>query len=182
MHGIDAWASPGMLVQKAMQQAALITSVSRFTRSQMLGNWLDTEPWRVPVPPNTVGEAFTPGPVPAGLRQRYRIGNRRVILTISRISAADSYKGHDRVIAALPEVIRRGADVTYLVAGDGDGLPRLKQLVAEAGLADRVQFIGRIADAELVDHYRLADVFIMPSTGKASASCSWRRRPAARRS
>ena len=147
----------------AMRGADLITCVSRFTRDQLLDR-LDLEPWRVRVLPNTVREEFTPGPAPAALRERYRLGQRRVLLTVSRIGTADRYKGHDRVIAALPALLRAGADVAYLIVGSGDDAPRLAQVAAETGVSDRVILAGAAPAEELADHYRLADVFVMPST------------------
>jgi phosphatidylinositol alpha-1,6-mannosyltransferase len=161
-HGVDAWEPRSKTVGMAARTADLLTCVSRFTRDRLLG-WLDVEPWRVRVLPNTVGETFTPGPSPAALRERYRLGSRRVLLTISRLCSADRYKGHDRVIAALPALLRAGADVVYLIVGTGDDVPRLEQIAAANGVRDRVIFAGAAATAELADHYRLADVFIMPS-------------------
>ena len=98
------------------------------------------------------------------LRERYRLGDRRVLLTVSRIGTADRYKGHDRVIAALPALLRAGADVAYLIVGSGDDTPRLAQVAAETGVSDRVILAGAAPADELADHYRLADVFVMPST------------------
>ncbi len=51
----------------------------------------------------------------------------------------------------------------YLVVGDGPEMPRLRALVAELGLADRVYLLGRLSDADLVQVYAGADVFIMPN-------------------
>lgn len=163
VHGIDAWSPQQPIVSLAMHRADLITSVSRYTRSQMLSRWLSLEPWRLRVLPNTVREQFTPGVAPAYLKARYELDHRKVLLTISRVSKEDAYKGHDHVIRALPAVIRQHSDVAYVVAGEGDGLPRLQALVDELSLHDHVKFIGRVAADELADHYRLADAFVMPS-------------------
>ena len=133
-HGIDAWEPRSATVRMAARAADLITCVSRFTRDRMLG-WLDVEPWRVRVLPNTVGEVFTPGASSTALRERYQLGSRRVLLTISRLCSGDRYKGHDRVIGALPALLRAGADVVYLVVGTGDDVPRLEQIATANGVA-----------------------------------------------
>jgi glycosyltransferase involved in cell wall biosynthesis len=49
-----------------------------------------------------------------------------------------------------------------LVAGDGDDKQRLERKAAALGLSRRVVFAGRVPEAEKADHYRLADVFVMP--------------------
>ncbi len=76
----------------------------------------------------------------------------------------DSYKGHARVLKALPHIRSRFPDVIYMIAGDGDGRAHLERLVENAGLRENVRFVGWVTAEERVDYYRLADVFVMPST------------------
>jgi phosphatidyl-myo-inositol dimannoside synthase len=52
------------------------------------------------------------------------------------------------------------------VVGDGDDRPRLEALAADLGLTERVRFVGLVGSEELPDYFRLADVFVMPSTGE----------------
>ncbi|MGA7616155.1 MAG: glycosyltransferase, partial [Thermoanaerobaculia bacterium] len=56
--------------------------------------------------------------------------------------------------------------VRYLVAGDGDDRARVEALATSLGVRDLVTFCGFVPDDELADHYRLADVFVMPSRGE----------------
>lgn len=70
------------------------------------------------------------------------------------------------MIAALPEVIARCPEAVYLIVGDGDDRSRLEELAAQMGLSKSVIFAGRVADDEVPFYYRLADVFVMPSTGE----------------
>ncbi len=51
----------------------------------------------------------------------------------------------------------------YLVIGRGDDQPRLAQLTQEVGVRDRVVFAGFVPTSDLVEHYRVADAYIMPS-------------------
>ena len=165
VHGIEAWEFPGRGVRRATERASLVTSVSRYTRRRLLG-WADIDPARVRVLPNTVAPVYTERRRPADLRARLGLVGRRVILTVGRMAASERYKGQDRVIGALPDVVRRVPSVAYLVVGTGDDHPRLERLAAEAGVADRVVFAGDVPGAELPDYFRLADVFAMPSTGE----------------
>ena len=165
VHGIEAWADPGNAVRRATERARLVTSVSRYTRGRVLG-WADIDPSRVRVLPNTVAPAYAKRERPAALEAALRLGGKRVILTVGRMASGERYKGHDRVIRALPDVLRQVPSAVYLVVGTGDDRPRLEQLAAEAGVADRVVFAGEVPGAELPDYFRLADVFAMPSTGE----------------
>lgn len=164
-HGIDAWQSPGPLHRRGLTAATLVTAVSRYTRARLLA-WADVPAHRVRVLPNTVDAAYAPRRPRADLAARYGLAGRRVILTVGRLSSLERYKGHDRIIAALPGVLHRVPDAAYLIVGDGDDRPRLEQLAREAGVADRVAFAGQVPDEELGDHFALASVFAMPSTGE----------------
>lgn len=165
LHGIDAWQPLGRLARTATESAALVTAVSRFTRSRFL-RWADVAPERVRILPNTFEPCFTAGPKPEYLMDRLNIRGRRAILTVSRIAASEQYKGHDRIIAALPAIKERIPDVVYVIAGDGDDRERLKKIAKEAGVEDITLFAGYVPERELPDYFRLADVFAMPSTGE----------------
>jgi phosphatidylinositol alpha-1,6-mannosyltransferase len=164
MHGIEAWSRPSLLQRRAVEAADLILCVSRYTRARVI-EWAAIAPERVRVLPNTVGEAFTPGGGSA-LRRAWGLTDKRVLLTVGRIDAGEGYKGHDRVMAALPELVAAGHDVEYVVVGDGDDCARLQNLAMERGVAERVRFVGVLAQDVLADVYRMADLFVMPSTGE----------------
>ena len=165
IHGIDAWDPPGRLVRAAVAKADLVTAVSRYTRRRFLA-WADLEPHKVRILPNAVEPRYTSGPKPAHLLQRYGLIGKRVLLTVGRLAAAERYKGHDHVIAALAGLRPGFADLVYVVVGDGDDRTRLEALAREFDAADSVLFLGEVPDEELVDHYRMADIFVMLSTGE----------------
>jgi len=59
----------------------------------------------------------------------------------------------------------RFPDIVHVVAGDGDDRARLEARAGElAGAAGAVRFLGYVPDEELPDLYRLADLFVMPSS------------------
>ncbi|HEV2136865.1 MAG TPA: glycosyltransferase family 4 protein [Terracidiphilus sp.] len=163
-HGIDAWSRPSRLVRWTCEQAAIILSVSRFTRARVL-DWAAIPPERVLVIPNTVSDCFKPGNG-AALRHEWKLRDKKVLLTVGRMCASERYKGQDRVINLLPRIINAGLDVVYVIAGKGDDLPRLERLVHEVGVSDRVRFVGSLPHEKLIEAYRMADLFVMPSTGE----------------
>ena len=163
-HGIEAWPRPSRLRRAALEAADLVLCVSRHTRAQIAG-WAALAPERLLVVPNTVGDEFSPGDGGA-LRTALGLDGKRVLLTVGRIDARERYKGHDRVIRAIAALVRRGHDVVYLIVGDGDDRRHLAQLARTAGVAERVRFLGAVSRQYLVEVYRLADVFVMPSTGE----------------
>ena len=163
-HGTDVWSLRGAVVRRAIEAADLVSAVSRATRRSLLG-WADLAPERVRVLPNTVREIFAPGPPSEILRARLKLGPGPNLLTVGRLSASERYKGHEEIFAALPALRARFPNLVHVVAGDGDDRRRLEQRAVElAGDPAAVRFLGYVADEDLADLYRLADLFVMPSS------------------
>jgi phosphatidylinositol alpha-1,6-mannosyltransferase len=79
------------------------------------------------------------------------------------MAASERYKGHDVVLRALPSVIGKVPNLTYIIVGDGDDRPRLEGLARELGVADYVVFTGEIDDPELVALYKRSELFVLPA-------------------
>jgi len=165
VHGVDAWSTPGWLIQRSVRLMSLVSSASRYTRGKLL-NWADVKPYLVKVLPNVVDKKFSHGPAPTQLKSRLGLTHKSVLLTVGRLAADEGYKGQDRILRALRSVISEVPDVMYLVVGAGDDLPRLKSLAEELSVEQYVQFLGEVDDEELVGLYRLANLFVMPSEGE----------------
>ncbi|MCB0950787.1 MAG: glycosyltransferase family 4 protein [Mycobacterium sp.] len=74
-------------------------------------------------------------------------------------------KGMAVLLAALPALVERFADIQLLVVGRGDE----QELRAEAGsLAGHLHFLGQVDDAEKASAMRSADVYCAPNTGGES--------------
>jgi glycosyltransferase involved in cell wall biosynthesis len=75
---------------------------------------------------------------------------------------ADRRKGFDRLFAAWEQLCRDPEwDADLVVVGRGAEVPAWKQRAEEAGLADRVAFLGFVAD--LPSLYRACDAHCLPS-------------------
>jgi phosphatidylinositol alpha-1,6-mannosyltransferase len=163
-HGADIWTDRRDILRRAIEAADLVSTVSRATRRLLL-DWVDLAPERVRVLPNTVDEQFAPGPASEDLRARLQLGPGPILLTVGRLSASERYKGHEQIFAILPDLRRRFPHLVHVVAGDGDDRTRLEarslELVHDRGA---VRFLGYVPDEELPDLYRLANLFVMPSS------------------
>lgn len=163
-HGTDIWEDRRRIVRASIESADLVTTVSRATRRILLG-WADLAPERVRVLPNTVGDQFTPGPPSPLLRERLALGPGPILLTVGRLAASERYKGHEQVFAILPALRAEFPTLVHVVAGEGDDRARLEARAAEFVPApDAVRFLGYVPDEDLPDLYRLADLFVMPSS------------------
>jgi glycosyltransferase involved in cell wall biosynthesis len=77
---------------------------------------------------------------------------------IASVGRLERYKGHQRVIAALPHVLAVEPDARLWVAGSGPYEPALRRLVEELGLADRVEISAVAADDRTEMARRLSHV------------------------
>ena len=143
--------------------AAVLVAISSWTRDlalTVLGELgLDGQGERVRVVHlGTDPERFRPGVDAAELRRRFELPDGgRWLLTVARLVA---HKGVDTVLEALPAVVARAGEVGYIVAGNGPERERLAGLAEKLGVADRVRFLGEVADRDLPALYNLASVYV----------------------
>ncbi|WP_316429482.1 glycosyltransferase family 4 protein [Leptolyngbya sp. NK1-12] len=162
-YGKEVWQPVPSPYRRALQQADCLWTISRYSRDQACtANQLD--PQKVQFLPCAIdGDAFTPGAKSPELISKYGLADHKVLMTVARLWSGDIYKGVDVTIRALPQILQAIPNVKYLVIGRGDDQPRLAKLAAELGVAERVVFAGFVPTADLVEHYRLADAYVMPS-------------------
>lgn len=95
----------------------------------------------------------------------YRTTEELHLLVCGRLVAK---KGHKSLLRALHLIDQRkstGVRLTTTIVGEGPCMNELQALAGELGLKDRVIFRGHLPheDQSLVDAYRKADVFALPS-------------------
>jgi len=112
------------------------------------------------VPPGVDVERFAPNEVArADLRARYRLGERPVVVCVSRLVPR---KGQDMLIRALPAIRQRAPGTALVIVGGGPHRTALHRLVHSVGVAEHVVFTDGVPTEELPDHHAMADVFAMP--------------------
>jgi len=94
----------------------------------------------------------------AKIRQRY---GRRIILAVGRMVY---YKGFEYLIRAM-----KGIRGHLLIVGDGPQRMELERLAAVCGVLDRISFLGRVSQEEMIAYYHAADVFVLPSIARSEA-------------
>jgi glycosyltransferase involved in cell wall biosynthesis len=77
------------------------------------------------------------------------------------------YKRVDLILHALAVLRDRGVAARVTIAGRGEWEPRLRQLAASLGLADRADFLGFVSEDRKRDLFRTAwaNVFVSPKEG-----------------
>jgi phosphatidylinositol alpha-1,6-mannosyltransferase len=163
-HGVEAWTRPALATRLAAEQADLILAVSRETRARVL-DWARVAPERVRVVSNTVAGEFAPADADRA-RDRLKLDNAFVLLTVGRLDSRERYKGHEQLIGLLERLEAEGLDPVYLIVGEGDDRSRLSDLAVRLGVADRVRFLGHAPREDLAGLYAAADLFVLASTGE----------------
>jgi len=82
------------------------------------------------------------------------------LLTVGRLSVT---KRVEILIDAVEIMHREGCEVHFTIAGGGQMLQKLKQIISEKNLADIIEFTGRIDAEDMPQVYRQSDIFISAS-------------------
>jgi glycosyltransferase involved in cell wall biosynthesis len=94
-------------------------------------------------------------------------GSSVVFLTVARLTKR---KGLDRLIRAFAPLAREtSVPSRLLIAGDGEEDAALRALARDLGIADRVEFLGRVDHARFA-LYGEADVFVLPSRNEGMSN------------
>ena len=96
-------------------------------------------------------------------RRRLGLGDDRVVLFVGRL---EPLKGVDILLKAVAQLERANSTRTVIVGGDLQAdaeVARLRALCDDLGIAERVSFLGRLAQQELPLYYSAADVSVVPS-------------------
>lgn len=157
--GHDPATAPLLLA--AAQAAAGLLAVSEAMRGEMAAIGIDSAKVRVHYT-GIDAQRFYPADRDAA-RRALQFGPGPLIATIGALIPR---KGQALVIEALPLL----PDVTYALAGSGDSEGDYRTLAERLGVADRVKFLGAMANADLPQLYRAADAVVMPSVSEGLAN------------
>ena len=138
--------------------------------ARQLVRWYDADPARtLVVPPGVDLERFSPGDRAAARRAVGVADDALVLLFVGRIQPLKApdvlLYAAARMLADEP-ALRDRLQVLVVGAPSGSGLaePRqLQELAVSLGIADVVRFVPPQAPDSLAEHYRAADVTVVPS-------------------
>jgi phosphatidyl-myo-inositol dimannoside synthase len=164
LYGIEAWSPPNRRLTAGLSKtASRILSISQITLDRFRV-WQPVPVDRCAITPNAIHRnLYSVLPRDESLATRLGLAGRTVIMTLGRLDPLEQAKGFDRVIAAMPALLKARPDLAYLIAGTGADKARLEALADEAGVRDAVIFCGFVPEAEKARYYALADAYVMPS-------------------
>ena len=161
-HGFDYWLSVMPGAHTMMRYMTSAASRVPVMCSEFIARTVRTAvPAEVPVSilyPGADLRAFHPDLPTADLRERLGVGDRPLVVCVSRLVAR---KGQDVLIRGIPRIRRQVPDATLVIVGGGPYEQELRGLAADAPEGS-VVFAGQVPEEDLPRYYAMGDVFAMP--------------------
>lgn len=155
--GAFAWAPVVDIERETLGLADAIIAVSAYTKRVIVERY-GVDPGRISVVHNAVDMDTIP-PVPA---RSYKPWNK-VVVFVGRLVAQ---KGPEYFVEAAARVLGRMNGVTFVLAGQGEMLPRLVRRVAELRRGKDILFTGFLDRAAVGRILSMADLFVMTSVSE----------------
>ena len=88
---------------------------------------------------------------------------QKIVLFLGRLTIQ---KGPEFFLKTAKRVLELERDVKFVIAGDGEMLPRLIDEAMEMGIANKIMFTGKLTEDEVKHIYRIASIYVMPSVSE----------------
>jgi phosphatidylinositol alpha-1,6-mannosyltransferase len=165
-HGHEVWWAKVPIFNLALRRIGnstdVLTYLGEFTKSALtkaVGKRVELKQ----IAPGISTEFFSPGVKSAELLEKYDLSSGPTLICVGRLVHR---KGQDKLILAMPEILKSIPNAQLLIVGSGPRETHLRKTIANLNLGSRVKFSGRVTYDELPEHIRLGDVFVMPSRSR----------------
>ena len=139
---------------EGVRRADRVLCVSRVTAGRVRARY-GVPAERIRVVHNAVGGG--------ALAEREAPSGPPLVLFVGRLTRQ---KGPSRFLEAARRVAAERPDARFVLAGTGDRILWLRRRARELGLSDRVRFLGFVPREQLVELYRRASVYVLPSVAE----------------
>jgi phosphatidylinositol alpha-1,6-mannosyltransferase len=164
-HGHEVWWAALPPTRLALRRIGagtdVVTYLGEYCRSRIAPALDDAAAARmVQLTPGVDDAVFRPGAGGGEVRAEHGLGDRPVVVCVSRMVAR---KGQDVLVRALPRIRERVPGAALLLVGDGPHRAQVEKLADRLGVRDDVVFAGRVPWARTPAYYDAGDVFCMPT-------------------
>jgi phosphatidylinositol alpha-1,6-mannosyltransferase len=164
-HGHEVWWSKvwpfSWFMREIAKNVDVATYLGEFTRNAMAPRFKDSSKL-IKIAPGIDTDHFTPSSS-TDLRIEHGIYGKPTLISVGRLVHR---KGQDRLVEAMPKILKEVPDATLVFIGEGPHRKVLDDLVSELNLQEKVKFIGRIQYDQLPRYIAMGDVFAMPSRSR----------------
>lgn len=142
--------------KRGMDEADHIMCVSNLTRNIVIEKY-HQDPAKV----STVHNAVEPLKDPGSFVKTPR--KDKIVTFLGRITMQ---KGPEYFVEAAARVLQKTKGVRFVMAGNGDMMNKMIDLVAQRGIADRFHFTGFLRGRQVQEMLAESDVYVMPSVSE----------------
>jgi glycosyltransferase involved in cell wall biosynthesis len=147
-----------LLERAAVRRSRQILLLSEFSRSLLIADHPHQSGKIRKVRAGVDANQFRPGTGKRAARRRLGMDpHGKLLVTIRR---AEPRMGIDQLLRAVRDL---DSEIALAVVGGGLLTEEFRRLSGTLGISDRVRFAGRVAEEELPDWYRAADLFVLPT-------------------
>ena len=100
-------------------------------------------------------------PLTVSYRKNYALGGKKVILYVGRLAEV---KNLSLLLRIYQQVKKVEKDTVLLIVGNGPLWNKLHEESQQLGIEDSVFFAGKHEGLDLMAHYNLGDLFVLPSS------------------
>ena len=166
-HGHEVWWAKvfpfNLLLRRIGSTVDVLTYLGEFTRNAIShGLTVQAQQSMVKIAPGIDVDHFLPNDASA-LRKSLGLTEKKVIVSVGRLVHR---KGQDRLIEAMPEILKTVSNAHLLLVGEGPHRDHLQKLIQEHRLEGSVTLIGRIDYKDLPLYICVGDIFAMPSRSR----------------
>jgi len=140
-----------------METADHIIAVSHYTKDSIINRY-GISPEKITVVHNAVSRGES-----EAVRRTEKNGDGKIVLFLGRITFQ---KGPDYFVEAARLVLESIPEVTFVMAGTGDMMPRMMEKVAELQIGRNFRFTGFLRGADVERMYAMSDLYVMPSVSE----------------
>ncbi len=88
---------------------------------------------------------------------------RKIVLFLGRVTLQ---KGPDYFVEVAKKVLSFEPNTLFVIAGDGDMLPKVIHRAHDLGISDKVIFTGFLQGEDVHKAFQMADIYVMPSVSE----------------
>lgn len=170
-HGFDVYQLPfeskfwKKIIEKILESADFIITVSKYNLGYLEKLKIDNR--KVHIINNGFDEKKFFIQEKSLIRKNLNIKNKRkVCLSVGNL---EKIKGHENLILAMRKLTKTNHDIDCYIIGNGSQYKKLKRLIVENDLTDRVFLLGHKQHSEIGNWINASDVFIIPSLRESAS-------------
>lgn len=150
---LERWVGPitqrFISVADAMTDQYVAAGVAPRDRFTTISSGFDVDPFLQPSRPRDE------------LRRELGLSDEDVV--VGKVARLFHLKGHNHLLAAAPEIVRRCPKVKFLLVGDGELRPQYEAEIEQLGLQSRFVFTGLVPPAAVADLIHAMDLVVHTS-------------------